>query len=134
MIVSNWLYRLGRFAARRRHLVVAGWIPTGIGGSDTTNSNGNELPTGLQLTRTTPTFDQESVPKGLLAAHRVAEGVWGRLIVHTGALTFCFEDEPDNQRRVSAGEHVVIPPNRPHHLELDSHVTFAVEFHRPDHG
>ena len=91
----------------------------------------NKLPPGLELTRTTPTFDQETVPAGLLAAHRVAENVWGRLIVHSGSLTFRFEAEADNPRRVEAGDHVVIPPDTPHHLELDGPTTFAVEFHRP---
>ena len=30
----------------------------------------NELPEGLVLSRTTAIFDQETVPPGLLAAHR----------------------------------------------------------------
>lgn len=88
-----------------------------------------ELPPGVALARTTPTFDQDSVPAGLLRAHQVAEGVWGRLVVHRGRLTFCFEDD-DQRRIVAAGESVVIPPQRPHHLELDGPVSFAVEFHR----
>ena len=58
--------------------------------------------------------------------------MWGRLVVHTGALTFVFEDEADEPRFVAAGDHLIIPPGRPHHLELAEPVTFAVEFHRPD--
>ena len=89
-----------------------------------------DLPDGLELARTTPTFDETNVPAGLLAAHQVAEGVWGRLVVHTGSLTFRFDDEPDTPLRVAAGGHVVIPPATPHHVEVDGPVTFAVEFHR----
>lgn len=96
-----------------------------------TTSGPDELPEGLELVRTTPIFDQGRVPAGLLAAHRVAEGVWGRLVVHDGALTFRFEDERDRPRRVAAGGHVVIPPGRPHHIELDGPARFAIEFHRP---
>ncbi len=93
-----------------------------------------ELPTDVRLVRTTPEFDESSVPAGLLAAHRVADGVWGRLVVRAGALTFVFEDDPEAALRVGAGGHVVIPPGREHHLELDGPVRFVVEFHRPPPG
>lgn len=89
-----------------------------------------ELPDDVELTRTTDVFDNETVPAGLLRAHRVAVGVWGRLIVHTGTLNFVFEDRADEPIVVPAGEHVVIPPARPHHLELEQPTTFAVEFYR----
>lgn len=90
-----------------------------------------QLPDGVDLIRTTPVFDNATVPAALLRAHQVADGVWGRLVVHTGALTFVFEDDLDRPVAVGAGEHVVIPPARPHHIELDEPATFAVEFHRP---
>lgn len=87
------------------------------------------LPDGLELTRTTDVFDQDSVPAGLLRAHRVAAGVWGRLVVHEGSLRFRFEDD-DEALRVDPDEWVVIPPQRPHRVELSGPVRFAVEFHR----
>ncbi len=93
-------------------------------------TNPRQLPPGVELIRTTPTFTEADVPAGLLKAHRVAEGVWGRLAVNTGALTFVFEDAPDTQALVGAGEHLIIPPNRPHHLEIDGAVEFVVEFFR----
>lgn len=90
------------------------------------------LPEGLELARTTDVFDQDTVPAGLLRAHRVAPNVWGRLVVHSGALDFAFEDVAAAVE-VRAGEHVVIPPERPHHLRIIGPVRFAVEFHRrPD--
>jgi len=88
------------------------------------------LPDGLTLARTTPLFDETSVPAGLLKAHQVADGVWGRLVVESGALEFVFEDEPSGVRRLVAGEHQAIPPQRPHHVQLVGAVTFCVEFHR----
>lgn len=88
------------------------------------------LPDGLELARTTDVFDQESVPAGLRRAHRVATGVWGRLVVHEGSIGFRFEDD-DQPLRANAGEWIVIPPDRPHHVELIGPVRFAVEFHRP---
>ncbi len=88
------------------------------------------LPEGLELARTTDVFDNDTVPQGLLKAHRVADGVWGRLIVHTGTVTFVFEDQPEQPIEASPSQAVAIPPGRPHHLELDQSATFAVEFHR----
>ncbi len=86
------------------------------------------LPAGLEHRRTTDVFDQASVPSGLLRSHRLAPGVWGRLVVHEGAVRFRHEDggEP---LLVSAGDWVVIEPERPHRLELLGPVRLAVEFH-----
>jgi len=89
-----------------------------------------ELPAGCELVRTTREFDEPTVPAALLSAHRVADGVWGRLVVRDGALRFGFDDEA-GERLVVAGATQVIPPGRPHHLRIDGAVRFVVEFHRP---
>ncbi len=90
----------------------------------------NELPDGLTLQRTTATFDQHTTPAGLRRAHRVADGVWGRLVVESGSVGFVFDDEPDEVRALAAGDHQIIPPSVLHHVVLDGPVRFAVEFHR----
>lgn len=92
--------------------------------------NRPQLPDGLEHVRTTDVFDNTTVPAGLLRAHRVADGVWGNLVVHTGTVTFVFDDEPVHPITARAGDSVAIPPARRHHLELDEPATFAVEFHR----
>lgn len=88
------------------------------------------LPEGLDHVRTTDLFDEATVPAGLLRAHRVADGVWGNLVVRSGTVTFVFDDEPDRPIAVQVGEAVAIPPARQHHVELAGPATFAVEFHR----
>lgn len=93
-----------------------------------------DLPDGLVLTRTTEAFDDRTVPAGLLRAHRVADGVWGRLVVHRGSVGFVFEDRPEDMMRVVAGGSVVIPPGRLHHVELAGPCAFAIEFYRPATG
>lgn len=90
----------------------------------------HELPGGLEHVRTTDTFDQDHHPAGFRRAHRVADGVWARLVVHTGALLFVFEDDPDPAIEVRAGASMVIPPGRLHHIDITGPVTFALEFHR----
>lgn len=89
-----------------------------------------QLPDGLALQRTTPTFTEASTPRGLRGAHAVADGVWGRLVVESGSLGFVFEDTPEDVRTVRAGDYQVIPPNRLHHVVIDGSVRFVVEFHR----
>lgn len=92
--------------------------------------NRPQLPDGLEHVRTTDVFDTATAPAGLLRAHRVADSVWGNLVVHTGTVTFVFDDDPDHPITAGAGDTVAIPPARQHHLELDEPATFAIEFHR----
>ncbi len=88
------------------------------------------MPPGLEHVRTTSRFDETSAPAGFRKAHRIADGVWGRLIVHDGALLFRFEDDATGVIRVESGRCVDIPPGRPHHLAFDGPVLFDVEFYR----
>ena len=89
------------------------------------------LPDGLELTRTTKVFDNDTAPAGLLKAHQVAEGVWARLVMHSGSAGFVFEDTPDELITAADGGNVVIPPQRLHHVVLGEPATFVVEFYRP---
>jgi tellurite resistance-related uncharacterized protein len=89
-----------------------------------------EMPEGLELVRTTALWDEETVPAGVLSGHRVADGVWGQLVVRSGAVGFVFEDEPDVTIQVSTDGKVVIPPGRFHHVSLQGPATFVVEFYR----
>lgn len=102
-------------------------------GSDMEPTN-DELPSGLEHVRTTEVFDQDRHPAGLRRAHRVADGVWARLVVHTGALEFVFDDDVDHPIHAEVDRPVVIPPGRHHHVVMTGPVTFAIEFHRdPGH-
>ena len=87
------------------------------------------LPDSVHLERTTPTFTADTVPAGLLRAHRLAPGRWGRLRVHDGAVTFVLEGSGES-RRLTAGESQVIEPEVAHHVEVEPGASFAVEIHR----
>lgn len=85
---------------------------------------------GYAFARRTPVFTEVTAPAGLRAAHRVAEGVWGRLVVIDGEVEFTFEDDADHPRVVPAGGEMVIPPQRAHHVSFPGRARFAVEFFR----
>jgi tellurite resistance-related uncharacterized protein len=87
------------------------------------------LPASVRLERTTPTFTADTVPAGLLRAHRIAPEVWGRLRVEEGTVTFVLESSGES-RRVGAGETQVIEPDTLHHVVLEPDAAFVVEFHR----
>ena len=88
------------------------------------------MPTDLVLTRTTPEFDETTVPPALLAAHTVAPRVWGRLCVRAGRVRFVFEADPSAGIELAAGEHLDIPPGEAHHVEPLGTARFVVEFYR----
>jgi tellurite resistance-related uncharacterized protein len=87
------------------------------------------LPEGVSLTRRTAEFTVDTVPDGLLRAHRIAEGVWGLVSVLDGALVFVLEATGES-RRVAAGERQVVEPATPHHVEMEPEARFVVEFYR----
>src|SRR5690606_21284246 len=62
----------------------------------------NILPADVVHSKSTPLFDQESVPAGLRREHSTAAGVWGRIVVHEGSLRYVIE-APDSE------EHLLVP-------------------------
>ncbi len=86
-------------------------------------------PAGMRLDRVTDEFTASTTPKGLLRAHRVAAGAWGRLHVRAGSLTFIFEDRPGNAHLLGTGESIDIPPGIAHRVEPGADCRFVVEFY-----
>jgi tellurite resistance-related uncharacterized protein len=87
-----------------------------------------ELPPDLVVLRTTPAWDEDSMPAALRRAHRVASGTWGRLHVESGELRFRARTEPPVEVTVSAGGVQAIPPDVEHEVEPCGHALFYVEF------
>ena len=75
-----------------------------------------ELPEGLVVVGRAGPWDQDSLPAGLLRAHRTAEGRWGRLQVLDGSVDFQFEREGAPVVHLESGSGQTIPPGAPHHL------------------
>jgi tellurite resistance-related uncharacterized protein len=87
------------------------------------------LPDDVSFVRATAEFTADTVPAGLLRAHRVAAGNWGVLRVSAGTVTFVLEQTGET-RTLHPGDAQVIEPETAHHVEPDADARFAVEFHR----
>ena len=87
-----------------------------------------ELPAGLTLVRTSPTWDETTMPAALGRAHRIAAGTWGRIRVESGALRFVASTDPVTVVVLAAGDTQGIPPDVEHHVEPWPAARFAVDF------
>jgi tellurite resistance-related uncharacterized protein len=87
------------------------------------------LPPDVELVRVTDEFTAETTPAGLKHAHQIAAGVWGRLRVLSGVVTFVLEATGE-RRQLEAGASQVIEPEVAHHVEVGPEGSFVVEFYR----
>lgn len=88
-----------------------------------------ELPEGAAVYRTTDTFDETTLPAGLRRDHTIRAGSWGRVEVLAGRLRFVMPPLAID-RELAAGEHAIIPPEVPHHVEPLGAVRMRVVFLR----
>jgi tellurite resistance-related uncharacterized protein len=89
-----------------------------------------ELPENFGPYKRTADFDEHSVPAGLLADHSTKRGVWGRIHVLEGALTYIVEPPLAREQPVAAGESAIVVPEVKHRVRPEGAVRFFVEFHR----
>lgn len=84
----------------------------------------------LETYRTIGPFDADSLPGGLLAEHRLKPGAWALLKVVAGEIGLVWDDEGSDSQVLMAGKSVLIPPQRPHHLEPRGAFVLVIEFRR----
>ncbi len=90
-------------------------------------------PEGLSVYKRTPSFDEASIPRGLLADHATKEGVWGLIRVEKGQLLYVVSDpRRDYAERILApgGEPGVVEPTMVHRVAPLGAVRFYLEFMR----
>lgn len=90
-----------------------------------------EIPEAYRLGRTSAQWDEGSMPAGLRRAHRLAAGVWGRIVVAQGRMRFVSESDPRCDLIVTPASPQAIPPELPHAVEPLGPVRFAIEFYGP---
>lgn len=91
-----------------------------------------EMPEGHAPYRSTPTFDEASVPKALLRAHDTKAGVWAHIRVERGELeyTIHWPGGRDERDVIGAGAPGIVVPEIPHAVRPLGPVSFRVEFWR----
>lgn len=78
--------------------------------------------------RSTPIFDQDSLPAGLRRDHRTKAGTWGVIRVLEGALTLHFTDPP-RVLPLEAGQSATAAPDETHWVEITGPMRMQVDFH-----
>lgn len=89
-----------------------------------------QLPDNVKHYKSTPEFNQDTVPQALQRNHTTAEQVWGRIVVSEGSLRYVVEEPDRGEYVLGPGAPGVIEPQMVHHVEIIGPVRFCVEFHR----
>jgi tellurite methyltransferase len=87
-----------------------------------------EIPGDLRFVRSSPEWDERSVPARLLRSRRLAEGTWGRITVAHGRLRFSAATQPTYERVLGRGDDQGVPPDIEHRVEPVGSVRFSIDF------
>ena len=78
--------------------------------------------------KSTPVFDEVTIPAGLRREHRTKTGTWGVIRVHDGQLRYQVF-EPNSEVILEPGRPGLILPEQPHLVEPLGPVRMQVEFY-----
>jgi tellurite resistance-related uncharacterized protein len=88
------------------------------------------LPNNVLAYKKTPTFDESTVPKGLLKAHQTKVGVWGKIVVLAGNLQYTINEPTTEVVMLDEQNHGVVEPTILHQVKAIGDVQFYVEFYQ----
>lgn len=78
--------------------------------------------------RSTPVFDEQTLPQALRQAHTTKDGVWGVIRVLEGCVRYRIEAH-DHDVILSPGTPGLVRPQEPHHVEPVGPMRMQVEFY-----
>ena len=78
--------------------------------------------------RSTPVFDEATLPAALRRAHRTKPGVWGVIRVLQGELKLCFTEPPET-KRLRPGVDGVLEPDQSHFVETEGPMRMQIDFY-----
>jgi tellurite resistance-related uncharacterized protein len=88
------------------------------------------LPAGATVYESSPWFERDSTPRGLLGSHRLREGTWGRIEVARGVVGYTIEGPPELSFALNESLSGIVEPERPHRVAPSADATFRVQFLR----
>lgn len=78
--------------------------------------------------KSTPVFDEETLPQAIRNEHRTKAGAWGLLRVLEGRVDLVFVDPP-SRIGVTPEKPARIPPEATHYVELFGPMRMQIEFY-----
>lgn len=83
--------------------------------------------------RSSPVFDEHSLPLALQREHRTKQGVWGVIRIFEGRLKLIMSDTGE-ERILNPDAPGLILPDQPHFVELEGPMRMQVDFYnrQPD--
>lgn len=88
---------------------------------------------GVTPYRSTPIFDQDTLPSALRNRHNTKAGVWGVIRVIEGELKLTYLDPSTdkvlNDRMLKAGEHAIVQPQQWHFVTTQGAMKMQVDFY-----
>jgi len=87
------------------------------------------FPDRLKKYKQTPSFTENSVPKGFLRAHSTKKGTWGKIVIETGMLHYVIDHLENKSLVLDEETPGIISPTMIHHVEANWDVSFHIEFY-----
>jgi len=89
-----------------------------------------DLPISVTSYKKTPEFTNESIPNGLLKAHKTKDGTWGKIVILEGTLRYRILEPDLEEIELSPEKFGVVEPTVLHEVEPLTDIRFYVEFYR----
>ena len=87
------------------------------------------LPASAEKYQETKVFTQDTIPAGFKREHSTKAGVWGKIIVVSGALELTIYEPEATQLVLDEGEFAIAAPRQTHSVRLSDGAAFKVEFY-----
>ena len=88
------------------------------------------LPESVEFYKSTPEFNETSVPIALKRDHSTAAGVWAKINVLEGELMYCISEGIPEMHKLTVGVDGIIEPQVKHYVDVTVPVRFRVDFYR----
>lgn len=88
------------------------------------------MPAGLSCYKSTAEFTETTVPAALQRDHTTAAGVWAKINVLEGSLTYCITEPAAERHVLTVGDEGIIESQMKHFVEVNGPVRFQVDFYR----
>jgi len=89
-----------------------------------------DIPETAESYKSTPEFNEDTVPPGLLKAHQTKQGTWGKINVNQGKLLYRILEPAIEEIVLSPSKFGVVEPTVLHEVLPQGKVSFHVEFFR----